>query len=339
MEEETEITDEFHINFLSMYLPPNISEKSTICMQKVDELRHLLLTNERTISLLPLLSAPSYPSGIIPEKADILNSIMIPTIMQTKDVTPSFVQHASLFVNFIYSKPDLFAKIVCKRYGQQDFHFMVYSVVPSFFGFFMSEEHISAATCFYQHIVNIAPPQIASAVLQPFFCSICSFRFLEGVMGPFCSKFGGELRLEDPKRQKLLIPQFANDLMDLIKTNVNLLPSTILILFNIMATVKNWNLRSLIAMFFDHFFNQLSIAWVASSPFSHKVPIFQKILKAATDDVKHTRDVLRTFVKASSAFEIPSAYRAFNEDYMQVLISIADIMCAAKCYEIENELP
>ena len=97
--------------------------------------------------------------------------------------------------------------------------------------------------------------------------------------------------------------------------------------------------REMTGMCFNHYFNHQSIAWIASSPFSHKVSVFEKILKAATDNVKMTRDVLRSFVTAYACFDIPSAYKAFDEDYMQLLISVADIMCAARCYQIENELP
>ena len=326
------------LNFLTSHVPPQTKENANQCTSEVDELRQTLLREERTISLLPLLSSPSYPQGIIPDKGVIIQHIMAPTILNTKDVTPAFVQHASLFVNFIYSKPELFAKVVIKRYGQQDFHFMIFSVVPAIYGFFSSYEHVSNATCFYQHIIRMAPPNIASDVIQPFFCSLGSFRFIERVMGPFCQKFGGDIRLDDKKRHKELVPQFANELMLLIKDNICLLPQVILLMFNTMVN-KNWNLKSLIDMFFGHFFTHQSIAWIASSPFSHKVPVFQKVLKAAIDNVKMTRDVLRCFVTAKPLFEIPSAYRAFDEDYTQILISIADIMCAARCYETEDELP
>jgi hypothetical protein len=333
-----EAEEEKLLDFLTSHVPPWTKEKAAQCMAEVDELRLKTLMEERTIALLPLLSAPSYPQGIIPDKGVIIKHILSPSILNTKEVTPAFVQHASLFVNFIHSKPDLFAKVVCKRYGQQDFHFMVFSVVPAIYGFFSSYEHVTVATPFYQHVIHIAPPNIASDIIQPFFCSLGTFRFLESVIGPFCQKFGGEIRLDDAKRQKELIPQYANELMHLISKNLCLLPHIMLLMFNTMVN-KGWSLRSLIDMFFGHYFTHQSIAWIASSPFSHKVTVFQKILKAAIENVKMTRDVLRGFVTAKPLYEIPSAYKAFDEDCIQISISIADIMCAARCYETEDELP
>jgi len=325
-------------NFLINNCPSNCQDILSECLQTSDVIRQDILLMERTVSLLPILSSPSYPNGVIPPRNDILKYIMCPKVLAPQDITPSFIQHASLFIAFIHGKPDLFAKVVVARYGTPDFHFVVFSVVPAFFGFFCTNEHITLSLPFFRNVIDIAPPQIAKVILQPFFCSVSSFRFIEAVMAPFCNKFGAETRFDEVNRQASLVPIFANELLNCIREAGTLLPAGVLELFKAMVK-KNWSLAQLIEMFFTQFFDHQSIVWIASSPFSHRISVFQKILQGSISNVKMVREVFRYFTTVGSSFGVPDAYRVFDHPYIQLLVTVADIMCASRCYSTQNELP
>lgn len=330
--------DEKLLYFYQDHLPTSVNMHLQQCLENADKVRQDIFYRERTINLLPLLASNTYLTGIIPERSQILKYILCPPILQTKDVTPQFIQHSSLFVNFIYSKPELFANVVVNRYGQQDFHYVIYSVVPAFYGFFTSLEHIERSLIFYQEVINIAPPNIASAIIQPLFCSLSTFQFIEAVMTEFGSQFGVDSRLDDQKRKKDLIKQFGVDILNSIQHHIHLLPRPILALFQFIVQSK-WTLRDLIALFFNHFFSHLAVTWVASSYYSTRVGVFQQVLTEAVTNVKQIRDIFRKFLEVESKIEIPNTYKCFNLDYVQVFISAADIMVAAICYSTQNKLP
>ncbi|EAY00195.1 hypothetical protein TVAG_007250 [Trichomonas vaginalis G3] len=330
--------DDKLLDFYSDHMPSNVIQKLNQCLENADTMRQDIFYRERTINLLPLLAMTTYPSGVIPDKSQILKYIMCPEILSTRDVTPQFIQHSSLFVNFIYTKPELFAKVVVDRYGQQDFHFVIYSVVPAFFGFFVTLEHVEASLVFYQEVINIAPANIASVIVQPLFCSMSTFVYIEAVMTDFGAKFGVDPKIDDTRRRKDLIKQFSIELLQLIRQKIHLIPRQILAIFQFTVQSK-WTLRELISLFFNHFFSHLSLAWVASSPYSHRVPVFQQVLTEATQNVKLVRDIFKSFLEVESKYEIPQGYKSFNLEYTQLFISIADIIVAAICFAASNKLP
>ena len=323
---------------LALTTPHNANSLASSCVQQAETIRQSIFLMERTISLLPLMSSPSYPDGLIPPRQEILQYIMKPAILSSQEATPTFIQHSALFVSFIHTKPEIFAKVVIKRYAMPDFHFLVYSVIPSFYGFFTSYEHVQLAANFYISVLKVALPHISIAILQPYFCSLITFRFIESVMTQFMKKFGTDGRLEDKNRQKTLIPQFSSELVALIIDSISLLPNQILAIFKILSKLK-WKYSDVSDLFFKHFFNQQSLVWVASSPYGHRTQLFNVILKDVVKNQSNITQIYKTLISTESKFEIPACYKVLEQPYMLLLLSAADILAASRCFETQEQLP
>ena len=113
------------LDFLERNKSPICNDIIQECLKEVDYIRQKIILMERTVNLLPILTSPSYPYGIIPQKNEILKYIISPKILLSQEVTPSFLQHSSLFITFIYNRPELFAKVISSRYGSPDFLFII----------------------------------------------------------------------------------------------------------------------------------------------------------------------------------------------------------------------
>ena len=334
MQEEAEVLHEK----LVCVTPHDANSLASSCVQQAEGIRQSIFLMERTISLLPLMSSPSYPEGLIPPRSEILQNIMKPLILTSQEATPTFIQHSALFVSFIHSKPEIFAKVVIKRYAMPDFHFLVYSVIPSFYGFFTSHEHVQLAANFYIAVLKIALPHVSIAILQPFFCSLISFRFIEAVMTQFVKKFGTDTRLDDKNRQKSMIRQYSAELVNLIISSASLLPNQLLVIFKLLEKLK-WKFSDVSDLFFKHFFNQQSLVWVASSPFTHRTALFNTLLKEIVKDTNNIKQIYRKLITVETKFDIPACYKTLRQPYLLLILSASDVLAAARCFETQEELP
>ena len=75
------------------------------------------ITFRRDLRVGYLEQSPSYPEGLIPPRNEVLPMIMDPVLLTTQEATPTFIQHASLFISFIHTKPEIFARVVSRHYG------------------------------------------------------------------------------------------------------------------------------------------------------------------------------------------------------------------------------
>ena len=311
---------------------------ATECIKKSEKMITSIFIQQRLISLLPLMATPSYPDGLIPPRSSILPVIMSPKLLTTQEATPTFIQYTSLFLSYIHTKPNILAKFVAQHYGYSDFHFLVYSAIPSIFGYFTSSEHVEYATYFYLEIVKIGLPHVAISVLQPFLCSMITYRFIENVMTRFTTKFGAELRFDTQKPQKSLIDQYKNYLVQQIIKYAPLLPQAIIVIFISLSQLK-WKIIDFSDLFFKKFFNQQALVWVASSAFPHRTKLLSQILKEISKDQVIVKQLFSTFIQTSSMYEIPSCYKVFGQQYIQCLISAADIKACSLCFETIEDLP
>lgn len=318
---------------LKLYVPTYHDDSMNSALREVDQIRYQLISIERRIVALSSYNLKPYPS-FIPPKKKLAKFIFNRNPLSSKEATPAFIQHAGLMIPFIHSNADKFALAVCKMSAQKEFNFLISSAVPAFYGFFSSMEHVEQAAPFYLNVVRIASPKLAAKIIEPFFASICTFRFIESVMNRFIVKFGARIKLLSQASKSKIGSQLSTDLMFFIVSAMKLLPPPYLSILNIIKA-KEWKDEEKSYFFFTRFFIPQSIAWMKSSPFELHVSAYEKILKETEGNAAH-------FIFEStdtSLFDIPYLYFPYGQNYMLYLMSAADVMIVAKTCMSDNVLP
>ena len=318
--------------------PKNISLMTSLCIESVSSLCEEIIINQRTIHLIPFISSFSFPSYIQPQKKDIQPMIIEPQILPPEEVTPAFMQSTSILLSFLHANPNILSKLVLSRVGKKDFYFLVNSVVPSVYGFFISQEHIEQAFVFYAHVVNNAKPNVASSILAPFFNSIGTFRFIEHVMSSFTMKAQGDKRFNSQTKDNSTIQNFAQSLTNQIKESAGLLPSKFMMIFH-LTLPQQWTTHDLVHLFFDCFFTPYAISWCSSSPSSSYVPLIKKIINFIATNEQMLKVVLSTILSVNPCIDLPSMFRPFQQRYALYFITIADITCLLKNLKNVTDLP
>lgn len=181
---------------LLQYVPPDTFNLANAFLDEIESIRFNSITRHRTITVLPIALLPEskYPKKFLPPQQEFIQHVLSRPVLTSREATPTFIQYASLLVNFVHKNIPLFARAMAVRMDKSDSHYLIYSVIPGLFGFFISHDHTSRAVEFYKAIMKIIPPEMASEVMQPFFTSVVTYRFIESVMYPFIYRF-----TSDPK--------------------------------------------------------------------------------------------------------------------------------------------
>ena len=330
--------DEDRFYFLKNYLPPQCDIKLKRINNEVERKRFEILEVERFISLSLLTKTKKYPAKYMPPIKEFINMLENQTFLTPKDVHPSFVQQSSLLVNFAYSNPKQLAIGVAKMKFSEEFPFIVSSTLPSLFGYFVSEEYMRYAERFYTTFVETQTQKVSLVVIQPFFCSVLTYRYVESVMEGFLIKIGAETHLNDGSMQNDLIEKFSAMLTSLIIKFMCLLPSAF---FNIFKVVLNnkWKRENLVQLFFSNFARPQFLSYVEASPFSSSRSFVSQVLNNIANDDKFFTQILNSWFITLPNLDILSIYTPFNHMYLTLLLTVSDVEMAAQCCKIGGLLP
>lgn len=185
---------------LQRFLPLVPSEAYPLALNFLDDIESVrfdVITRHRTLTVLPIAMLPEekYLRNVLPPQQEFIQHVLSRPVLSTIEATSTFIQYSSLLVSFIYKNIPVFARSVAVRMNKNDSRFLIHSVVPSFFGFFSSHEHVIKATEFYKEIMRTLPPEFSSQVMQPFFTSIVTFKFIEAIMHPFIFQFASDPKI------------------------------------------------------------------------------------------------------------------------------------------------
>lgn len=181
---------------LLLCVPPDTFNLANSFLDEIESIRFDSITRHRTLTVLPIAMLPEdkYPKKFLPPQQEFIQHVLSRPVLTSREATPTFIQYASLLVNYVHKNISLFAQAMAVRMDKCDSHYLIYSVIPGLFGFFISHDHTARAVEFYKAIMKIVPPEMASEIMKPFFTSVITYRFVEAVMYPFIYRF-----TSDPK--------------------------------------------------------------------------------------------------------------------------------------------
>lgn len=178
-------------------VPPDTFNLANAFLDDIESIRFDSITRHRTMTVLPIAMLPEdkYPKKFLPPQQEFIPHVLSRPVLTSHEATPTFIQYASLLVNFVHKNIPLFARAMAVRMDKGDSHYLIYSVIPGLFGFFISHDHTSRAVEFYKAIMKIVPPDMASEIMKPFFTSVVTYRFIESVMYPFIYRFSSDPKI------------------------------------------------------------------------------------------------------------------------------------------------
>ena len=326
-------------------VPTKIQERLEKCLQEVEKIHQDILIRQRTDIVLPLtaINEEYLPVTFFPNHAQALQNVLQKKVISLKDVTPSFIQYSSFTLTHVHQYPELFAKSVFNHFNQNDKFFLLYSVIPSMYGWFSSKEHTELALKFYLNLIQVVDKNKLISLddklcdnlgffLRPFLTSFLSFRFIENTMKMFSIVFIS---------YKKLSPSYLNRLKTAILRYLELLPKEIISIFKELAKLKKARLESkknllFASIFFNHFFIPASLSWMKASPFFQ----YSNDYKILAEKLKETKSIgFKDIIDVNTVFEIPSAFKCFGFYFLTYVVSVDDISKAIELIQESGELP
>lgn len=324
-------------NFLKMHSPPAVDDLLKKIYTDIDKKRIEILEAERFINLSLLTRTTKYPEKFMPPMNEFIAMLENQVVLTSEEIDPSFVQHTSLLISYVYGNIDQLVKGVAAMSQSEEFPFIVSSMLPSIFGFFISAEYMQYALNFYKTFIRTQKKNLSLIVIQPFFCSIFTYRYIENVMESFLIKFGTEtIRKNEPFPQEFM-NKYSNLLTKLLIEALPLLPAAFFEIFKTVLEDK-WNKTKLVHLFFSSFLKPQFLMYLRSSPFNDEGYVRQIIDNIARND-KYFTQIINSWYIAIPKYEIFPIYTPFKQVFVTLFLSIADVMMTTTCLLKGGTLP
>jgi hypothetical protein len=224
------------------------------------------------------------------------------------------------------------------RFDYGDFEHIVHCIVPSVFGFFSSDEHLTHALAFYSHIVDLARPFQAVMILQPFFNAAPTFRFAEYALGEFFKTFLFDYAITPDGNRTSLVPSHAVFLMDCFTRAVPLLPEAHL---RILRQLKNkkWPTLYFADLVLVRWLWVVTRAWLRASPCCGEQKYLDRVLTSVACQKQAIRRLYRTFFQTQSVFSLPMMFRSIDTNYFVFYLCVNDLCLLARMLEEQQVIP
>lgn len=256
-------------------------------------------------------------------------------------VHPQQIQFISLLVSHLHQNPQQFAHTICKfarTLSHESLILLTISAVPSVFGFYASQEHISIAFPFFCSLIATSWHDTALSVLTPFYCSPCTFRFIESVYDAFAKRFCHDVRYDTKELQKSIVTRYGDLFVKAITESFCLLPKAHQFILKYMMN-QGWEKKEVMNFFLRDFVLTQLLRYLRSTPFKnhfHQLRFFTGYVYAEADFCQPLYAVIE---QARSIYEIPYTYAVFDCQYVQLLMCSFDVDMILRALQVTNSIP
>ncbi|OHT01741.1 hypothetical protein TRFO_31294 [Tritrichomonas foetus] len=323
------------------HVVPNVPEiLLEDCSSRSAQAREEIIQQQRIATIIPLIREDSYPTALIPPRDDLFSIIHSQPDDIMLSVTPQQIQYVALLTDFILKNPSHLVKALESQFDQDHnkfFIFMCFSVIPSFYGFFSSNELIYNAFSFYCSLVNIKNEKVIDYALIPFYCNACTYRFIEMIYCQFGLQFCHDIRLDSPKTQTEVLKMYVEPLINTIIQSFPLLPQTHIFLLKFMIR-RGRNPKSVLHFFLHRFTLPQLLRYVKGTPFTSHFNQLKALAISLRDDITPCTRIL-SIMDSTSLFEVPSAFSVFDAPFTQLLVTPCDVHIMINALQQVTELP
>jgi hypothetical protein len=182
---------------------------------------------------------------------------------------------------------------------------------------------------FYAQVVEIAKPSLAVVILDPFFNSPATFRFLECALEPFFSAFLFEHTVTRPADRKQLIAPHGSFLIDCFVKAAPLLPESHL---KILRTIraKEWSTEHFADLVLVRWLWRATALWLAASPLSGEQRYLDRVLAAVGCQKQAIRKLYHTLFSTTSLYTAPTLFHSFDQNFLTFYLCVNDLCLLAR---------
>jgi hypothetical protein len=211
----------------------------------------------------------------------------------------------------------------------------MHCAVPSFFGFFVSREHLAAAGQFYEVVVDSGPEVIMTELLQPFFQSPATFRFIESCLSRFMSVLNSHPRFVGTDPEVIVaVGYFLHALRDAAP----LLPRPVVELVVRMQRAK-WRTLNFTMVLMESFIIPMSFEWIAASAAAFRMVFMRSVLEFVTEDAVCHQFLQLLFNESFACVELPSLRIPLGATALDYFVSAGDIRLLVKVLQTSRSIP
>ena len=326
MKKKSKMEVEKEVNFYIEHIPYSTNKHLSEC---VDELSHLtdeILLKQRILTLTNLIRIKKLPSFFPIKKKELLSYIsQKPRVSEC--ITAQQMHFMSKFFEYLLQNPSKLVTVTAatyRDYSRSDFLYLVYSIIPSIFGYFSSNEHISFAYQFYSSLILNTSQSISQIVLPPFFLSSASFPFLQSLFEDISLYFCHDIRLisENITNEKNILEQHAKLLIKSIIEKMKLLPLYHLNLISLMQQ-NDWSQKDVFNFLIENIIQpQIRIMLKTSQyslyaeSFNHLCDITMKLFETTSNQF--------CLIQTKSIFEVPYCFTDFGKHFIKTVTTMQD---------------
>ena len=337
MDDEKDLEELSYLNRIVPVLPESLIDDVNI---KLISTRENIIKYQRITTLIPLMRENNYPTILLPTKSHFFSAIHTPPDEKLTVISPLQIQYVSMLINYVYKNPSYIIKVLenqQKKDPYNFFSFMIYSVIPSFFGFFSSYEHINNAFSFYCMLINMSNYDVIDHALVPFYCNGCTFRFTEMIYYIFGLEFCHDATLCSDKIEYQLLKRYVTPLINAIIQAFPLLPHAHIFLLKYMIR-KGRDPKSVLHFFLHKFTFPQLLRYVKGTPFTSHFSQLKAIAIFLMRNVTPSLPILDV-LNSQSVFELPSAFTMFDYSFTQLLLTPLDVHMMLLGLQNANLLP
>jgi hypothetical protein len=312
---------------LAHVVPGNPERLLSDCEQRVTSVRDSFLLKQRQLVILQLAD-PAIRPHFFPSADRECYELLQRDIKVLEDViAPQHLQFVyKLYDHFVHNLGEIVKVTINVLRRPVLLPFFAYSVIPSFFGYFSSQEHLSYAFSFYCALVAEAPEGITDLFLRPFFCNACTHRYIEAVTSDVITFFCQDIRLA---------ANHGNAFLTSILRHLRFLPTTHVNILRILQ--RAWPAQTVFRFFVDRFITPQLTIHLVCSPLSAHLDSLKELIasafKVATDFA------ISSLFRCSSIFEVPPAFGTFSDPCMIFVTTPFDVSMFLEMLDNSVELP
>jgi hypothetical protein len=305
----------------------------------VDALRREIIANSRIVSLRRHFdSRVSKGTFAFPVMRDHYRSLFFCGYRETFPGISHLCQNAAFLLSHVLEHPALFAEAIVNCTHEFDCSVLILETIPSLYGFFSSNEQLNFAVEFYKSVVQLAEPEVAIRMIEPFFNSTATFRFREHAFDQFFRGFLLDVSVTAEKDLPSLVPIHSLNLLDALSAALPLLPKQHLELLRILRRPSFPSVQ-FTRLFLIDFLWASAIDWLQSLHFGKHVQFLRRVLR----EVGHQKQALRRFYaeldQTVCAVDVPNLFVVFDHAYLLYFFSVNDILFVAQILGDQKRLP
>ena len=264
-----------------------------------------------------------------------LQTIFLPKQIHLFFGLSQLTQNTGFLLCFLYERPDIFAKITKQSQKKHFFAHLIQIVIPSFFGFFSSHEHLHNAFRFYRTVIGAGDIDFVKKVVKPFFLSAPMHRFVESTLVPCIDSLLFFVFTSRSFSNDDIIEFYSKMILEKIKTTTSLIPEQHK---NILKHIRDdgWKFSEQWNVLWNGCLLPLFNSFVTSSPLSSYEKSFKRIFQKIEE---RKEEVYKIIADTPSSFTIPSIAAVESSPIVQVFITLGDVVNIAQLIAQDKMMP